>query len=79
MARNYKITSDGTIHVYGRMPNTNQVGWYEYGAAHDRRTLRRIAADLDPVVLSADDVATVNRMESGSMRAMRTCLRWLTR
>lgn len=79
MAHNYKITSDGTIHVYGMMPNTNQVGWYEYGAARDRRTLRRIAADLHPVTLSAYDVAVINHMEAGSMRALRICLRWLTR
>lgn len=27
----YKIMRDGTIHVYGMMPNTAQEGWYLYG------------------------------------------------
>lgn len=24
----YQITSAGEVHFYGRMPNTNKVGWY---------------------------------------------------
>jgi hypothetical protein len=29
--RNYRITRHGDVHVYGRMPNSDQVGWYLMG------------------------------------------------
>ena len=27
----YRITATGEVHIYGVMPNTNQVGWWLYG------------------------------------------------
>lgn len=27
----YRITATDEVHVYGVMPNTNQVGWWRYG------------------------------------------------
>lgn len=27
----YRITATDEVHIYGEMPNTNQVGWYLYG------------------------------------------------
>ena len=27
-AGKYRLTKDGDVHVYGTMPNTNQIGWY---------------------------------------------------
>lgn len=41
-ARQYRITRDGEIHVHGTMPNTNQVGWYLYGAIDSAETLARL-------------------------------------
>ena len=31
----YRIDSDGSIHVYGRIPNTYKNGWYLLGYADD--------------------------------------------
>lgn len=28
---NYRITSTGEVHVYGRMPNAIAIGWYLFG------------------------------------------------
>lgn len=41
-ARQYRITRDGEIHVYGTMPNTNTVGWYLYGTISSTETLARL-------------------------------------
>ncbi len=41
-ARQYRITSDGEIHVHGTMPNTNQTGWYLFGAVDSAETLARL-------------------------------------
>lgn len=41
-ARQYRITRDGEIHVYGTMPNTNTVGWYLYGTIDSAETLARL-------------------------------------
>ena len=30
--RQYRLMSDGDIHVYGRMPNSAEVGWWLYGS-----------------------------------------------
>lgn len=30
-AKNAKVTRNGEVHVKGRMPNTNQIGWYLLG------------------------------------------------
>lgn len=30
-AKNARVTRNGEVHVKGRMPNTNQVGWYLLG------------------------------------------------
>lgn len=30
-AAKYKITSSDEVHFYGRMPNTDQAGWYFVG------------------------------------------------
>ena len=40
--RNYRITKNGEIHVYGVMPNTNTEGFYLYGRVNDADTIRRI-------------------------------------
>jgi hypothetical protein len=37
-ARQYRITSTGEIHVYGRMPNTDVIGWRYAGAVGDHAT-----------------------------------------
>ena len=31
-ARRYQIRADQTVHAYGRMPNTDQDGWYLLGS-----------------------------------------------
>ena len=41
-ARHYRITSAGEIHVYGRMPNTNEDGWYLFGYLGSPETEARI-------------------------------------
>jgi hypothetical protein len=41
-ARQYRITRDGEIHVYGTMPNTNTVGWYLCGTIDSAETLARL-------------------------------------
>lgn len=41
-ARQYRITSTGEIHVYGRMPNTDVVGWRYAGAVGDHATEQRL-------------------------------------
>ena len=41
-ARQYRITRDGEIHVYGVMPNSNVVGWYLYGYVGERYTEQRL-------------------------------------
>ena len=41
-ARQYRITRDGEIHVYGTMPNTNQTGWYLYGYVGNAETMYRL-------------------------------------
>ena len=35
--RQYLITKDGMVHVYGTMPNTNQEGWYLLGSVDEAR------------------------------------------
>lgn len=40
--RKYRITRAGEIHVYGRMPNTNEDGWYLFGWINDPETEARI-------------------------------------
>lgn len=44
-ARQYRITSTGEIHVYGEMPNTNEVGWWLYGWIDDVETLVRLGVE----------------------------------
>lgn len=39
---NARIGADGTIRVFGTMPNTNQEGWYEFGHAGDQQTLNNL-------------------------------------
>jgi hypothetical protein len=39
--RNYRITRDNDIHVYGVMPNTNLYGWYLYGYKTKDNTVAR--------------------------------------
>lgn len=34
----FRIGRDGTIRVFGTMPNTNQEGWYVYGDLSDAQT-----------------------------------------
>ena len=34
-----RITHDGLIHAYGRMPNTDRTGWYFAGYAADIRSM----------------------------------------
>ena len=41
-AGKYRITRDGEIHVYGRMPNSTKTGWYLYGWVGDAQTTARI-------------------------------------
>lgn len=41
-ARQYRITRDGDIHVYGAMPNTCIIGWSLFGHVESRDTLRRL-------------------------------------
>lgn len=41
-ARCYRITRDGEIHVYGRMPGANKTGWYFFGWVGDADTEVRI-------------------------------------
>lgn len=41
--RGYRITREGEIHIYGQMPNTDQVGWYFFGHLDSAETLARIA------------------------------------
>ena len=35
--RQYRITRDGSIHVYGRLPNSGIVGWWYLGQVGDPR------------------------------------------
>lgn len=37
-AKNVRIGRDGTIRVFGTLPNTNQQGWYVYGDLNDAQT-----------------------------------------
>ncbi len=37
-ARQYRITCDGEIHVYGRMPHSIVTGWWLFGAMSSHRT-----------------------------------------
>ena len=41
-ARRYRITAGGAIHVYGRIPNTNEDGWYMFGWLRSSGTEARI-------------------------------------
>jgi hypothetical protein len=41
-ARQYRITSEGEIHVHGEMPNTNTIGWYLYGYVGALETEQRL-------------------------------------
>ena len=41
--RQYRITRDGEIHVYGQMPNSIESGWWLYGHIADRDTLIQLA------------------------------------
>lgn len=41
-ARQYRITRDGEIHVYGQMPNSIETGWWLYGYVGDRQTMERL-------------------------------------
>ena len=34
-ARKYRITRRGDVDVYGRLPNSNYVGWYFFGYIED--------------------------------------------
>ena len=36
--KRFRIGKDGTIRVFGVMPNTNQEGWYLYGNLADAQT-----------------------------------------
>ena len=40
--RKYHITSEGDIHAFAVMPNTNTEGWYLFGYVCDAQTERRI-------------------------------------
>lgn len=71
----YRITADGAVNLYGIMPHSNETGWYFIGWVGDTYLHRYLKEHIEP--LSAKDVATINRMEKGSMRALRTCLRWI--
>jgi hypothetical protein len=50
-ARQYRITSTGEIHVYGRMPNTDVIGWWLFGWVGDHATEQRLK------YLSGEDAA----------------------
>jgi hypothetical protein len=41
--RKYRILASGEIHVFGKMPNTNQDGWYLYGWIGCAETVSRIS------------------------------------
>ena len=78
-ADKYRVTKNGEIHLHGPMPNSIETGWYLYGY-DNTPTRRRIAAELDDAIGSAEDQVLVNRMRDGtSRRALRLCLRWLIR
>lgn len=45
-ARQYRITRDGEIHVYGPMTNaTHIIGWSLYGHVSDQQTLCNLGLD----------------------------------
>jgi len=44
-ARRYRITRNGEIHAWGKMPNANVVGWWLYGWIGDNSTLARLGID----------------------------------
>jgi hypothetical protein len=44
-ARQYRITRDGEIHVYGQMPNSIETGWWLYGHIDDQQTLCNLGLD----------------------------------
>lgn len=43
--RRYRITRAGEIHVWGRMPNANAIGWWLYGWIGDTDTMARLGID----------------------------------
>lgn len=43
--RKYRIDADGTIHVYGRMPNATLTGWYLLGRIDSRETLQGLGLE----------------------------------
>lgn len=51
-------------------------GWYLFGRTNDPATVRKLRTALLPETESADDIALINRMEDGSIRALRACIRW---
>lgn len=40
--RKYRISNNGEIHVYEKMPHTNEERWYLYGYVGDVDTMSRI-------------------------------------
>jgi hypothetical protein len=50
-ARQYRITWDGAIHVYGRMPNSIVTGWWLFGALNSHLTEQHLR------YLSGEDAA----------------------
>ena len=42
-ARQYRITGAGEIHACGKMPNTNENGWYLFGFVGEAETENRLA------------------------------------
>lgn len=40
--RQYRISPNGEIHVYGQMPNTGMTSWYLYGRTDSAETLFRL-------------------------------------
>ncbi len=50
-ARQYRITSTGEIHVYGRMPNSIVTGWWLSGGVGDILTEKHLR------YLSGEDAA----------------------
>ena len=38
-AGKYRITRDGEIHVYGRMPNSTKTGWYPWSILFVQRSV----------------------------------------